>query len=64
MTPLSLLRVHLKGIGYVTIQLNVPKNYEFHTNVGRLQLFIQNKTCTYDLANGIAENNLNRMHAF
>ena len=63
-SPLSLLRVHLNGIGNVTIHLNVPDNYQFHTNVSCLRLFLQNITCTYDLANGIAQNNLNRMHVF
>ena len=37
----SLLRVYLNSIGNVTIPTNVPKNYEFHTNVGRLRLFLQ-----------------------
>ena len=63
-SPIPLLRVHLNGIGNISIHLNVPKNYELHTNVGRLRLFLQNITCTYDLANGIAQNNLNSMHFF
>ena len=58
----SLLWVHLNGIGNISIHLNIPKNYEFYTNVGRLPLFLQDKIYTYDLANGIAQNNLNRMH--
>ena len=29
------LRVYLNGIGTITIHLNAPKIYEFHTNVGR-----------------------------
>jgi hypothetical protein len=33
--PISLLRVHLNGIGNITLHLNFPKNYEFCTNVGR-----------------------------
>ena len=61
-SPISLLRVHLNGIGNVTIHLNVLKNYEFHTKVGHLWLFLQNLTCTYDLTNCPAQNNLNRMH--
>jgi hypothetical protein len=32
-TSISLLRVHLNGIGNITIHLNVQKNYEFHTYV-------------------------------
>jgi hypothetical protein len=32
---ISLLKVHLNGIGNITIHLNLPKNYEFHTNGGR-----------------------------
>ena len=60
-SPISLLSLHLNVIGNVTIHLNVPKNYEFHTNVGRLRLFLQNITFTYDLANSTAQNNLNRM---
>jgi hypothetical protein len=63
-SPKSLLGVHLNGIGNITIHLNVLDNYEFHTNISRLRLFLQNITCTYDLANGIAQNNLNRMHIF
>ena len=63
-SPMSLLRAHLNGIGNVTIHLNVPKDYELHTNVGRLRLFLQKKTFTYDLANSIARNNLNRVHVF
>ena len=63
-SPISLLRVHLNGIRNVTIHINVPKNYEFHTNVGRLRQILQNITCTYDLANGIARNNRNRMQGF
>ena len=62
--PISLLRVHLNGIGNVTIHLNVPKNYEFRTNVGRLRLFLLIITCTYDLANGTAQNNLNGKQVF
>ena len=58
------IRVYLNGIRNVTIHLNVPKNYEFHTNVGRLRLFLQNIAFTYDLANDITQNNLNRMHVF
>ena len=45
-------------------QWSVPKNYEFHTNVGRLRLFLQNIACTYKLANGGAQNNLNEIHVF
>ena len=30
---------------------------EFHTNVRRLRLFLRIITCTYDLANGTAQNN-------
>ena len=63
-SPISLLRVHLRKVGIVTIHLNVPKNYGFHSNVGRLRLILQNITCTYDLANGIAQNNLNSMQVF
>ena len=61
-SPISLLRVCLKGIGNITIHLKVPDNYEFHTNVNRLRIFLQNITC--ELANCIAQNNLNRMHFF
>ena len=61
LSSISLLRVYLNSIGNVTIHLNVPKNYEFHTNVGRLRLFLQNTTCTYDLVNGTAQNNMNRI---
>ena len=60
----TMQRVYLNGIGNATIHLNVPDNYEFHTNVNRLRLFFQNITCTYDLANGIAQNNLNSMQVF
>ena len=51
-SPISLLWVHLNGIGNVSIHLNVPDNYEFHTNVSSLRLFLQSITCTYDLVNG------------
>ena len=57
-------KVHLNGIGNVSIHLNVPDNYEFHINVSRLRLFLQNIKCTYDLVNGTAQNNLKRMHVF
>jgi hypothetical protein len=30
--------MYLNGIGNITIHMNVPKNYEFRTNVGRLRL--------------------------
>jgi hypothetical protein len=63
-SSMSLLRVHLNGIGNITSHLKVPDNYEFHTNVGRLRLFVQNIKCTYDLANGKAKNNVNGMHVF
>ena len=64
-SPISLLTVHLNDIGYVTAHHNVPDNYEFHTYVSRLGLFLQQKqTYTYDLANGTAQNNLNRMQVF
>ena len=63
-SPISLLRGHLNSIRNVTIYLNAPKNYEFHTNIGSLQLFLQNITCNYDLANGTAQNNLKRINAF
>jgi hypothetical protein len=59
---MSLLSVILNDIGNVAIHINALKNYEFHTNVGHLRLFLQNITYTYDLANGTAQNNLNRMH--
>ena len=49
-SPKLLLRVHLN----VTIHLNVLKNYAFRTDVGHLRLFLENITCTYDLANGTA----------
>ena len=62
-TSISLISIYLNGIGKVVIILEVPKNYEFHTNVGRLRLFLQ-KSCTYDLANDTAQNNLNRIHVF
>ena len=63
-SPISLLRVHLNGIGNVTIHLNASTIYEFFTNVDRLRLCLQNITCTSDLVNGTAQNNMNRMHVF
>ena len=40
-SPIPLLRVHLNGIGNVTIHLIVPKNYEFYTNVGLFRQFFK-----------------------
>ena len=49
-SPISLLRVHLNGIGNVTIHLKVPKNYinyiPFHTNVCHVRLFLQKNVLT------------------
>jgi hypothetical protein len=53
-SPISLLRVHLIGTENVTSSQRPEK----------LRLFLQNTTCTYDLAIGTAHNNLNGMHAF
>ena len=39
-----------------------PEKLRISYNVGRLRLFLQNITFTYDLANGTAQNNLNGMH--
>ena len=63
-SPITLLRVHLESVGNVTIHLNVPDDCEFHSNVYRLRLFLQNISCTYDLANGTAQNNVNGIHVF
>ena len=64
-SPISFPRVYLNCFGNVTIHLNVLYNYELYTNDSRLRLLLQQKQkFTYDLANGTAQNNLNRMLGF
>ena len=43
---------------------NLNKYIDYLLNWTRFRLFLQNITCTCNMANGTAHNNLNRMHVF